>query len=143
MQERHRVGLRHGGRGWDGRELGGGDHHAGFGRDHAVGIALGAKPATLAGLAGVGDLVATCTSPHSRNRTFGQRLGTGESLEAAKLAAGGHIAEGVTSCESVLALADSYDVEMPLTDAVHRVCHRGLSVPEAVTLLLGRTTKPE
>jgi glycerol-3-phosphate dehydrogenase (NAD(P)+) len=108
-----------------------------------LGIALGAKPATLAGLAGVGDLVATCTSPHSRNRTFGSRLGAGESLEGAKLAAGGHVAEGVTSCESVLALADSYDVEMPLTDAVHRVCHKGLSVPEAVALLLGRSTKPE
>jgi glycerol-3-phosphate dehydrogenase (NAD(P)+) len=108
-----------------------------------LGIALGAKPATLAGLAGVGDLVATCTSPHSRNRTFGSRLGAGESLEGAKRAAGGHIAEGVTSCESVLALAASYDVEMPLTDAVHRVCHRGLSVPEAVALLLGRSTRPE
>jgi glycerol-3-phosphate dehydrogenase (NAD(P)+) len=108
-----------------------------------LGIALGAKPATLAGLAGVGDLVATCTSPHSRNRTFGSRLGGGESLEAAKLAAGGHVAEGVTSCESVLSLAASYDVEMPLTDAVHRVCHKGLSVYEAVALLLGRSTKPE
>ena len=108
-----------------------------------LGIALGAKPATLAGLAGVGDLVATCTSPYSRNRTFGQRLGTGESVEAAKLAAGGHIAEGVTSCESILALAASYDVEMPLTDAVHRVCHKGLSVDEAIALLLGRSTKPE
>ena len=64
-------------------------------------------------------------------------------MEAAKLAAGGHIAEGVTSCESVLALASSYDVEMPLTDAVHRVCHKGLSVYEAVALLLGRSTKPE
>ena len=102
-----------------------------------LGIALGAKPATLAGLAGVGDLVATCTSPQSRNRTFGHRLGMGESLEAAKLAAGGHVAEGVTSCESVLALAASYDVEMPLTDAVHRVCHKGFSVNEAVALLLG------
>ncbi len=108
-----------------------------------LGIALGANPATLAGLAGVGDLVATCTSPHSRNRTFGSRLGKGQSVEAAKLAAGGHVAEGVTSCESVLALASSYDVEMPLTDAVHRVCHKGLSVPEAVALLLGRSTKPE
>jgi glycerol-3-phosphate dehydrogenase (NAD(P)+) len=108
-----------------------------------LGIALGAKPATLAGLAGVGDLVATCTSPHSRNRTFGSRLGAGQSLEAAKSAAGGHVAEGVSSCESVLALAESYDVEMPLTDAVNRVCHKGLSVPEAVALLLGRTTKPE
>lgn len=108
-----------------------------------LGIALGAKGATLAGLAGVGDLVATCTSPHSRNRTFGERLGRGDSLAAAQLATSGHVAEGVTSCESVLALASSYDVEMPLTDAVHRVCHRGLSVDEAVALLLGRSTKPE
>jgi glycerol-3-phosphate dehydrogenase (NAD(P)+) len=108
-----------------------------------LGIALGAKPATLAGLAGVGDLVATCTSPHSRNRSFGMRLGKGDTIEAAMRAAGGHVAEGVFSCESVLALASSYDVEMPLTDAVHRVCHRGLSVEEAVVLLLGRRTKPE
>jgi glycerol-3-phosphate dehydrogenase (NAD(P)+) len=108
-----------------------------------LGIALGAKGATLAGLAGVGDLVATCTSPHSRNRAFGQRLGRGESMEAAIRATGAHVAEGVTSCESVLALASSYDVEMPLTDAVHGVCHRGLSVHQAVAALLGRSTKPE
>jgi glycerol-3-phosphate dehydrogenase (NAD(P)+) len=108
-----------------------------------LGIAVGAKGATLAGLAGVGDLVATCTSPQSRNRAFGMRLGEGESLDGAQRAASGHVAEGVTSCESVLALASSYDVEMPLTDAVHRVCHRGLSVYEAVAALLGRTTKPE
>jgi glycerol-3-phosphate dehydrogenase (NAD(P)+) len=107
-----------------------------------LGIALGAKGATLAGLAGVGDLVATCTSSHSRNRSMGERLGRGESVEAA-LHKDGHVVEGVTSCESVLALASSYDVEMPLTDAVHRVCHKGLSVYEAVALLLGRSTKPE
>ena len=108
-----------------------------------LGIVLGAKPATLAGLAGVGDLVATCTSPHSRNRAFGQRLGRGETLAQAQQATDGHVAEGVTSCASILALASSYDVEMPLTDAVYRVCHRGLSVDEAVALLLGRSTKPE
>lgn len=112
-----------------------------------LGIALGAKGATLAGLAGVGDLVATCSSPRSRNRSLGERLGRGESIQA--LLAGtpdggdGHVVEGVTSCESVLALAASYDVEMPLTDAVHRVCHKGLSVDEAMALLLGRRTKPE
>ncbi|OMC03146.1 glycerol-3-phosphate dehydrogenase [Mycobacterium sp. NS-7484] len=108
-----------------------------------LGIALGATPATLAGLAGVGDLVATCTSGHSRNRTFGERLGKGGTMESALVAAGGHVAEGVASCESVLALASSCGVEMPLTDAVHRVCHKGLSVHEAVALLLGRSTKPE
>ncbi|CRZ15172.1 NAD(P)H-dependent glycerol-3-phosphate dehydrogenase [Mycolicibacterium neworleansense] len=108
-----------------------------------LGIALGATPATLAGLAGVGDLVATCTSGHSRNRTFGQRLGKGGTMESAMIAGGGHVAEGVASCESVLALASSYGVEMPLTDAVYRVCHKGLSVHEAVAGLLGRSTKPE
>src|ERR1700722_15493174 len=106
------------------------------------GIAVGAKGATLAGLAGVGDLVATCTSPHSRNRSMGERLGRGATMESATQK-DGHIVEGVTSCESVLALASSYDVEMPLTDAVHRVCHKGLSVENAMALLLGRSTKPE
>lgn len=112
-----------------------------------LGIALGAQAATLAGLAGVGDLVATCTSPHSRNRTLGERLGRGATLEAAlggpSNGGDGYVVEGVTSCESVLALASSYGVEMPLTDAVHRVCHKGLSVDEAMALLLGRSTKPE
>lgn len=110
-----------------------------------LGIALGAKAATLAGLAGVGDLVATCTSPYSRNRSFGERLGRGATVQSALQAGGGeaNVVEGVTSCQSVLALAASYDVEMPLTDAVHRVCHKGLSVDEAIALLLGRSTKPE
>ena len=108
-----------------------------------LGIALGGKGATLAGLAGVGDLVATCTSPHSRNRSFGLRLGRGQTLAEAMHAAEGHVAEGVTSCTSILALASSYDIEMPLTDAVQRVCHKGLSVDEAVALLLGRSTKAE
>lgn len=114
-----------------------------------LGVALGAKGATLAGLAGVGDLVATCTSSHSRNRSFGERLGRGEEMPPVPGSTGllstaeGHVVEGVTSCQSVLALASSYDVEMPLTDAVYRVCHEGLSVTEAVALLLGRRTKPE
>jgi glycerol-3-phosphate dehydrogenase (NAD(P)+) len=108
-----------------------------------LGMALGAKGATLAGLAGVGDLVATCTSPHSRNRSFGECLGRGGTMESAMQAGTGHVVEGVTSCQAVLALASSYDVEMPLTEAVHRVCHKGLSVDEAMALLLGRSTKPE
>ncbi|OBA82362.1 glycerol-3-phosphate dehydrogenase [Mycobacterium sp. 1164966.3] len=108
-----------------------------------LGIALGAKGATLAGLAGVGDLVATCTSPYSRNRSLGERLGRRENVQSALQVKDGHVVEGVTSCQSVLALASSYDVEMPLTDAVHRVCHKGLSVDEAMALLLGRSTKPE
>ena len=109
-----------------------------------LGIALGAKGATLAGLAGVGDLVATCTSRFSRNRSFGERLGRGATVQSAfRSGDGDNVVEGVTSCEAVLALSSSYDVEMPLTDAVHRVCHRGLSVDDAMALLLGRRTKPE
>lgn len=105
-------------------------------------VALGAKNETLAGLAGVGDLVATCTSPQSRNRSFGVRLGRGASV-VETLAESGTLVEGVTSCESVLALAASYGVEMPLSDAVYRVCHQGLPVDEAMGLLLGRRTKSE
>lgn len=108
-----------------------------------LGMALGAETTTLAGLAGVGDLVATCTSPRSRNRGFGVHLGCGATLDEAQRATGGHVAEGVSSCSSILALASSCGVEMPLTDAVYRVCHEGLSVDEAVALLLGRSTKPE
>ncbi|MDO3645986.1 NAD(P)H-dependent glycerol-3-phosphate dehydrogenase [Nocardia mangyaensis] len=108
-----------------------------------LGVALGAQPVTLAGLAGVGDLVATCTSPLSRNRSFGHVLGAGGSMQVAQEATNGQVAEGVKSCTSVRALAAAHQVEMPLTDAVHRVCHEGLSVNEAVGSLLGRRIKPE
>ncbi|MGQ4596767.1 NAD(P)H-dependent glycerol-3-phosphate dehydrogenase [Nocardia sp. R6R-6] len=108
-----------------------------------LGVALGAEPTTLAGLAGVGDLVATCTSPLSRNRSFGYVLGAGGSMDAAQAATHGQVAEGVKSCTSIRALAEQYRVEMPLTSAVHQVCHEGLSVREAVGNLLGRQIKPE
>jgi len=108
-----------------------------------LGVALGAKPATLAGLAGVGDLVATCSSPLSRNRSFGYVLGAGGSMTAAAEATKGQVAEGVKSCTSVRALAAGCAVEMPLTDSVHQVCHEGLSVSDAIGNLLGRRTKPE
>lgn len=108
-----------------------------------LGVALGARPETLAGLAGVGDLVATCSSPLSRNRTFGSRLGEGRSLAQAQDATNGQVAEGVKSCTSVRALAAQHGVDVPLTDAVHLVCHEGLSVLEAIAMLLGRSTKAE
>lgn len=108
-----------------------------------LGVALGAEPATLAGLAGVGDLIATCTSPLSRNRSFGQVLGTGGSMQAAQEATHGQVAEGVKSCTSVRALAVAHGVEMPLTEAVHEVCHEGLAVQSALERLLGRRIKPE
>ncbi|GAA3035030.1 NAD(P)H-dependent glycerol-3-phosphate dehydrogenase [Gordonia defluvii] len=108
-----------------------------------LGVAAGADAQTLAGLAGVGDLVATCASPLSRNRTFGFALGEGKTLEEAQAATNGQVAEGVKSCSSVRALAEQYGVDVPLTDAVHQVCHDGLSVPEAIAMLLGRSRKPE
>lgn len=108
-----------------------------------LGAALGADITTLAGLAGIGDLVATCSSPLSRNRTFGARMGEGASLEEAQAATHGQVAEGVKSCRSVRALAQQHDVEMPLTEAVFQVCHEGLPVQDMVGMLLGRTTKPE
>ena len=108
-----------------------------------LGTALGADITTLAGLAGIGDLVATCSSPLSRNRTFGARLGEGASLEEAQAATNGQVAEGVKSCRSVRNLAREHGVEMPLTEAVYQVCHEGMDVQDMVGMLLGRTTKPE
>ncbi|MFI6999660.1 NAD(P)H-dependent glycerol-3-phosphate dehydrogenase [Nocardia sp. NPDC050175] len=108
-----------------------------------LGVALGAEPATLSGLAGVGDLVATCTSPLSRNRSFGHALGAGGSMETAQEATHGQVAEGVKSCTSIRALAVKHDVDMPLTTAVNQVCHEGMAVREAVGNLLGRRIKPE
>ncbi|MFR9729709.1 NAD(P)H-dependent glycerol-3-phosphate dehydrogenase [Saccharopolyspora sp. MS10] len=108
-----------------------------------LGAALGAEPMTFAGLAGLGDLVATCTSPLSRNRTFGERLGLGESLEQAQRATNGQVAEGVKSCSSIRELAARHGVEMPITEVVHRVCHEGLGPEPGAALLLGRERKPE
>ncbi|UOZ10756.1 NAD(P)H-dependent glycerol-3-phosphate dehydrogenase [Amycolatopsis sp. WQ 127309] len=108
-----------------------------------LGAKLGADPLTFAGLAGVGDLVATCSSPLSRNRTFGERLGRGDTLEQAQAAAGGQVAEGVMSCSSIRALARSLGVDMPITDAMHRVCHEGVDPRQAGAELLGRSQKHE
>jgi glycerol-3-phosphate dehydrogenase (NAD(P)+) len=108
-----------------------------------LGSKLGADPLTFAGLAGVGDLVATCSSPLSRNRTFGERLGRGETLEQAQAAGGGQVAEGVMSCSSIRALAQSLGVDMPITDAMYRVCHEGVDPRRAGAELLGRSQKHE
>ncbi|MBB5852012.1 NAD(P)H-dependent glycerol-3-phosphate dehydrogenase [Amycolatopsis umgeniensis] len=108
-----------------------------------LGAKLGADPLTFAGLAGVGDLVATCSSPLSRNRTFGERLGQGETLEQALAATGGQVAEGVKSCTSIRELSLSLGVDMPITDAMHRVCHEGVDPRRAGAELLGRSQKHE
>ncbi|WP_405086742.1 NAD(P)H-dependent glycerol-3-phosphate dehydrogenase [Microbispora sp. NBC_01389] len=107
-----------------------------------LGAALGADQHTFAGLAGMGDLVATCTSPLSRNRTFGENLGRGMTM-AEVVAATKQTAEGVKSCESVLELARKHDVEMPITEVVVGVVHDGMTPGEAAVLLMSRTPKPE
>jgi glycerol-3-phosphate dehydrogenase (NAD(P)+) len=107
-----------------------------------LGVALGADPMTFAGLAGLGDLVATCSSPLSRNRTFGEHLGRGESLESAQVSTR-QTAEGVKSCLAIRDLARNHGVEMPITEQVERVCHEGVDPRVAVKLLMGREMKPE
>lgn len=107
-----------------------------------LGLVLGAEPATFAGLAGLGDLVATCSSPLSRNRTFGERLGRGETLEEVAQATK-QIAEGVKSCRSVLDLARAHGVDMPITEAVVDVCHSGHRAPDVLRRVMQREPKPE
>ncbi|MFF5080853.1 NAD(P)H-dependent glycerol-3-phosphate dehydrogenase [Actinoplanes sp. NPDC000266] len=107
-----------------------------------LGAALGADPLTFAGLAGLGDLVATCSSPLSRNRTFGEQLGLGKTLEQAQAAAR-QTAEGVKSCLAIRDLARAHGVEMPITEQVEKVCHEGADPRVAVKLLMGREMKPE
>ncbi len=107
-----------------------------------LGVALGADPLTFAGLAGLGDLVATCSSPLSRNRTFGEHLGRGETLEQAQ-AATRQTAEGVKSCLAIRDLARKHGVEMPITEQVEQVCHEGLDPRVAVAALMSRETKSE
>lgn len=107
-----------------------------------LGVRLGADPLTFAGLAGLGDLVGTCMSPMSRNRTFGEHLGRGETLEQAQTATR-QTAEGVKSCLSIRDLARECGVEMPITEQVELVCHEGLAPKVAMTALMSRETKPE
>lgn len=107
-----------------------------------LGLALGADADTFGGLAGMGDLMATCASPDSRNHRLGVHLGAGMSLAEAITATGG-TAEGVKTCRPVLDLARSRGVEMPITEAVVRVLYEDLPVDQLAPLLLGRPTKAE
>jgi glycerol-3-phosphate dehydrogenase (NAD(P)+) len=107
-----------------------------------LGSALGAQPQTFAGLAGMGDLVATCSSPLSRNRTFGENLGRGMSVQAAAEVMS-QTAEGVASCGPVLELARIHGVEMPITEVVEAVMRDGLPVTQAASMLASRSAKPE
>ena len=107
-----------------------------------LGAALGADQHTFAGLAGLGDLVATCSSPLSRNRTFGHNLGRGLPQDAAAASAS-QVTEGVKSAEPVLELARAHGVEMPIAEVVAEVTRGRISVGEAALLLASRSAKPE
>ncbi|WP_327383062.1 NAD(P)H-dependent glycerol-3-phosphate dehydrogenase [Streptomyces sp. NBC_01207] len=107
-----------------------------------LGVAMGADPLTFSGLAGLGDLVATCSSPLSRNHTFGTNLGRGMTLEET-IAVTKQTAEGVKSCQSVADLARRHGVDMPITDTVVDIVHHGKPTLVALKDLMGRSAKPE
>lgn len=107
-----------------------------------LGVALGAEPATFAGLAGMGDLVATCASPLSRNRSFGVHLGQGMSMDEV-VAITNRTAEGVKSTGAVLELARAQGIDMPITEAVTGVVNGEVPLSELASSLLSRARKSE
>lgn len=107
-----------------------------------LGLAIGGDPMTFSGLAGIGDLVATCSSKQSRNKAVGLELGRGRAI-ADVIASKRTVAEGIRSSASVLDLAHRYGVEMPITEQVVAVCHEGRSVEIALTHLMSRSNRSE
>ncbi|MYE53644.1 MAG: NAD(P)-dependent glycerol-3-phosphate dehydrogenase, partial [Chloroflexi bacterium] len=104
--------------------------------------AAGANPLTLAGLAGMGDLIATCSSSLSRNHYFGRRLASGESPEAIR-ASMDSVAEGVDTTQGAITVAGKLGVEMPIAQAMHSVIFEGVPIERAVSALLERAPRPE
>ncbi len=107
-----------------------------------LGVALGGEPLTFAGLAGMGDLIATCTSPQSRNRRVGVEIGRGRTLDDV-VSEMNMVAEGVKTTAAVLELAGQHDVEMPLASFVGRVLYEGARPADLVPELMLRKAKPE
>jgi glycerol-3-phosphate dehydrogenase (NAD(P)+) len=107
-----------------------------------LGTALGADPLTFMGLAGVGDLIATCQSPLSRNRTFGVNLGSGLTVDET-IAATKQTCEGVKSCQSILDLATRHGVEMPITEQVVQIVHHDMKPQEMLAAFMSRSPKAE
>ncbi len=107
-----------------------------------LGVAMGGDPLTFAGLAGMGDLIATCSSRQSRNNSVGRALGEGRTIDDI-LGSMNMVAEGVKSSPSVLDLARRYGVEMPITEQVVAVCHEGRSARDALAELMRRDKKSE
>ncbi len=107
-----------------------------------LGVAMGAKLDTFFGIAGVGDLATTCFSPEGRNRTCGERIAKGETLQHI-IESMKSVVEGVPTTKSVVALAKKYQVDMPITQAVHAILFEGLKPSEAIKGLMGRELKVE
>ncbi len=107
-----------------------------------LGVACGAQPETFAGLSGLGDLMVTCFSSHSRNRELGERAGRGETMEAL-MQSGMKLAEGVPTCRSAFRLARKLNVETPIIDEVHAMLYEGKNVRQTMNDLLSRDTKAE
>jgi len=107
-----------------------------------LGTALGAKPETFMGLSGIGDLMVTCMSRHSRNRGVGERLGKGESLEEI-MGSMKMVAEGVWNCQAAKELADELGIAVPITEQVNAVVHAGKDPRQAMIALMSRAPKPE
>ena len=105
-------------------------------------LAYGGKPETLSGLAGVGDLIVTCTSVHSRNHSVGERLGRGEKI-ADILGSMQMVAEGVWNSKVVHEIASRLGVEMPICELVYRACYEGYDAKDAVVDMMGRSLKCE
>jgi glycerol-3-phosphate dehydrogenase (NAD(P)+) len=107
-----------------------------------LGIALGARKDTFMGLAGLGDLVLTCTDNQSRNRRFGLAIAAGSSMDAAQKSIG-QVVEGVLAARAVREVASRARVEMPICEQLYRVVHEGLAPQAAVKELMSRALKPE
>lgn len=107
-----------------------------------LGVAMGANPATFAGLTGIGDLVVTCTSHHSRNRRLGEQIGRGMTPEEAQSSML-MVAEGVRTAAATRALAHRYGIEMPITEAVNTILFEGKKPADAVRELMTRAAKQE
>ncbi|MEY3358152.1 MAG: NAD(P)H-dependent glycerol-3-phosphate dehydrogenase, partial [Actinomycetota bacterium] len=108
-----------------------------------LGAKLGANPGTFSGLAGMGDVIATCSSMKSRNTTVGVRLGRGESIADINASMNHMVAEGVKSAGTVVALARKVGVEMPISEAVAEVCEGRLSAADGLMRLMTRSRKSE
>ena len=130
----------------EGMELGKSAHAAliarGFAEMTRLGVALGGKPETLSGLCGLGDLVLTCSSPQSRNMSFGLALGQGRSAEDI-LAERKAVTEGHATAPALVTLAQKLGIEMPISEAVNTILNESVTVAEAMTALLSRPYKGE